>query len=81
MRSKTSSTVVSIQMEGTSIKPTPKDEVLIKKSVKELEKNRKECGGSIFLRHDARRHYKVLEVVCQCPVDLIEDKEDKLGEG
>ena len=80
MRSKTSSTTISIRMKGTSIEPAPEDMALIDKSVKELKEECKRCGGDVFFRHDARRGYKVLEVVCQCPVELIEDRKEE-GKG
>ena len=73
MRTRDTQHCISIRMEGTSVKPTPQDRKQIEQSVEVLSKESKKCGGDVFLRHDKRRRYKVLEVVCQCPVRLIED--------
>ena len=72
MRTVTSSKVVTIRMRGTSINPTPEDKEEIAKVVSELKKECQECQGDLFVRHDKRKHYKDLEVICQHPVKLIE---------
>ena len=72
MRTVTSSKIVTIRMRGTSINPTPEDREEIAKVVNELKKECQECKGDLFFRHDKRKKYKDLEVICQHPVKLIE---------
>jgi len=57
-------------MRGNSLKPTEEDREEVRRVFKKLKA---ECQGQIFLRHDKRRNYKDLEVICQLPVKLIED--------
>ena len=72
MRTVTSNKTVTIRMRGTTLKPTPEDREEVKKVVKALSKECGECGGKLVFRHDKRRGYKDLEVICQHPVKLIE---------
>ena len=73
MRTETSQKVVTVRMRGTSLRPTPEDREEVKKVVETLSKECGECQGKLVLRHDARRGYKDLEVICQRPVKLIEE--------
>jgi len=72
MRTVTSNKTVTIRMRGTTLNPTPEDRAEVKKAVKALSKECGECGGKLLLRHDKRKGYKELEVICQHPVKLIE---------
>ena len=73
MRTVTSQKLVTIRMRGTTLKPTPEDREEVQKVVKALFRECGECDGKLVLRHDARRGYKNLEVICQHPVKLIEE--------
>lgn len=73
MRTVTSQKLVTIRMRGTTLKMTPEDRQEVQKVVRALSKECGECKGKLVLRHDARRGYKNLEVICQRPVKLIEE--------
>ena len=72
MRTVTSNKTVTIRMRGTTLNPTPEDREEVNKVVKALSKECDECRGNLVLRHDKRKGYKELEVICQHPVKLIE---------
>ena len=61
-------------MRGTTLDPTPEDKEEVKKVVKALSKECGECRGKLLLRHDKRKSYKELEVICQHPVKLIDEE-------
>ena len=72
MRTVTSNKTVTIRMRGTTLDPAPEDREEVNRVVKALSKECGECGGKLLLRHDKRKGYKELEVICQHPVKLIE---------
>jgi len=74
MRTETSNKTVTVRMRGTTLDPAPEDKVEVNKVVKALSKECDECGGKLLLRHDKRKGYKELEVICQLPVKLIDQE-------
>jgi len=72
MRTVTSNKTVTIRMRGTTLNPAPEDREEVNRVVKALSKECGECGGKLLMRHDKRKGYKELEVICQHPVKLIE---------